>query len=399
MSPLVKGGRVFLEGGFRDADILIENGKIKKVGPGLDKGGERPVNASGLLVVPGLIDPHVHLREPGAEYKEDFRTGTRAAVAGGFTTVMDMPNNNPPTTTAERLEEKKKLAKKKALCEVLFHFGTTDSNFEEVRKADPGSLKVYMGRTTGELMLKEKDSLERHFSEFDHRRPIVVHASDDSPDEKKNLAATYANAGHAASVAQKHGQRAHLAHVSTPHEITLFKKSANTTCEVAPHYLFLSAKDAKRLGPMGSAYPPLRSEQKRITLWHCLERIDCIATDHAPHTTEDKEAGARGFPGLETCLSLMLDAHHKGLLGIDWVIPAMTENPARIFNLRGKGRIAAGYDADLTLIDMKKEWTVDGTELLTKCRWSPFEGKRLKGRAVSVMRKGELLMEDGELRE
>ncbi len=395
MSPVVRGGRVFLEGDFREADILIEDGRIKKVGSGLSDGA-KPIDASGLLVVPGLIDPHVHLREPGAEYKEDFRTGTAAAVAGGFTTVMDMPNNDPPTITAERLEEKRRLAGKKALCDVRFHFGTTDSNFEEVKKADPGSLKAYMGKTTGGLLLK-KESLDRHFSQFDHERPIVVHASDDSPDEKKNLENSYANERYAALLAQKHGRRVHLAHVSTPHEITLFKKAQKATCEVAPHYLFLSDKDAKRLGPMGTVYPPLRSEQKRITLWHSLERIDCIATDHAPHTMEDKEAGARGFPGLETCLSLMLDAHHKGLLGIDWVIPAMTENPARIFNLKGKGRIAAGYDADLTFIDMKQEWVVEGAELLTKCRWSPFEGRRLRGRAVSVMRRGELIMEDGEL--
>jgi dihydroorotase len=397
MSPVVRGGRVFLGGEFREADILVEGGKIKRVGAALDNGGEKPLDASGLLVVPGLIDPHVHLREPGEEYKEDFRSGTMAAVAGGFTTVIDMPNNKPPTTTAERLEEKKKLAAKKAICDVRFHFGTTDSNFDEVKKADPGSLKIYMGRTTGELMLREKGSLERHFSQFDRGRPVVLHASDDSEDEKKNLEATYANVRHAAGLVQKQERRVHLAHVSTPHEITLFKKCANATVEVAPHYLFLSANDARRLGSRGTVYPPLRSEQKRITLWHCLERIDCIATDHAPHTLEDKEDGARGFPGLETCLSLMLDAHQKGLLGIDWVIPAMTSNPARIFNLRGKGAIAAGYDADLTLIDMKKEWVVDGAGLFTKCRWSPFEGKRLKGRAVSVMRNGELLMEDGEL--
>jgi len=193
-----------------------------------------------------------------------------------------------------------------------------------------------------------------------------------------------------------HNRRIHLAHVSTSHEIHLFKKFAKATCEVAPHYLFLGSKDAQRLGSLGTVYPPLRSEQKRLLLWNALDRIDCIATDHAPHTIEDKDAGAHGFPGLETCLGLMLDAHNKGLLGIDWIIPRMAENPARIFNLSQKGKIAPGFDADLTLIDLKKEWVVKGNELFTKCAWSPFEGKKLKGKAVSVVYKGEMIFEEGQ---
>jgi len=397
MALAVEGGRVFVNGNFIETDLLLDEGRISAIGKKL-KSDEKPINASGLLVVPGLIDPHVHLREPGAEYKEDFKSGSMAAVAGGFTTVIDMPNNRIPTTTAERLREKRELAAKKAVCDVRFHFGTTDSNFDEVRKAGPDSLKIYMGRTTGELMLKEKGSLEKHFANFGRERPIVIHASDDNPDEGKNLEATYANEEYARGVAQKLDRKVHLAHVSASHEVHLFKKFAKATCEVAPHYLFLSSKDAERLGPLGTVYPPLRSEQKRLTLWNALERIDCVATDHAPHTIEDKEDGARGFPGLETCLSLMLDAHHKGLLGIDWVIPRMTENPARIFNLdkQGLGKIAAGNAANLTLIDMHAEWTVRGGDLLTKCGWSPFEGKTLKGRAKSVIYKGELIFEDGQ---
>lgn len=395
MALVIEGGRVFIDGGFREADILIEDGRISAIGNRLKSDG-KPIDASGLLVVPGLIDPHVHLREPGAEQKEDFRSGTQAAVAGGFTTIMDMPNNKAPTITAERLVEKRRLAAEKAMCDVRFHFGTTDSNFEEVRKAKPDSLKIYMGRTTGELMLKEKGSLEKHFTNFDINKPIVIHASDDSPDEEKNLEKTFANEEYARGVAEKLDRRVHLAHVSASHEVHLFKRFAKASCEVAPHYMFLSSKDAEGMGPLGTVYPPLRSEQKRLTLWNALDRIDCIATDHAPHTIEDKEDGARGFPGLETCLSLMLDAHHKGLLGIDWAIPRMTENPARIFNLEGLGRIAPGYVANLTLIDMRAEWTVRGSDLFTKCRWSPFEGRVLKGKARSVIYKGELVFEEGQ---
>ena len=176
----------------------------------------------------------------------------------------------------------------------------------------------------------------------------------------------------------------------------LFKKYENATVEVAPHYMFLNSLDAEKLGVLGSVYPPLKSEQKRLTLWNSLERVDCIASDHAPHTVEDKEDGAHGFPGLETSVALYLDAHNKKLLDIHWVIQRMSENPAKIFNLKEKGKIQEGYEGSLTLIDLKKEWTVKGNDQFTKCKWSPFEGKKLKGKVQSVIYKGELIFEEGE---
>jgi dihydroorotase len=393
MSLTIRGGKAFINGQFIEYDILIEEGRISKIGKRLE--ADEQIDASGLLVVPGLIDPHVHLREPGSEYKEDFKTGSQAAVAGGFTSIIDMPNNPIPTVTKESLDEKRALASKKAVCDVYFHFGTTDSNFEQVKKADPRSLKVYMGKTTGELMLKEQESLEKHFAQFDPDKPIVVHASVHSKKEQENLQHTYENEELIRDLAARYKQRIHLAHVSTSHEVHLFKKYAQATVEVAPHHLFLSSKDGEKLGPFGSVYPPLRSEQKRLTLWNALERIDCIATDHAPHTIEDKEDGAHGFPGLETSLALMLDSHNKGLLDINWAIPRMSEAPARIFNLEGKGKIKEGFVGSLTLIDLKKEWVVQGSEQFTKCRWSPFEGKKLKGKVHSVIYKGKLIFEEG----
>lgn len=393
MSIVVRGGKAFINGQFVESDILIEEGMISKIGKKLE--ADERIDATGLLIAPGLIDSHVHLREPGGEEKEDFKSGSQAAVAGGFTSIMDMPNNPVPTVTKKRLDEKRALAAKKAVCDVYFHFGTTDSNFDEVKKANPRSLKIYMGKTTGELMLKEKESLEKHFMQFNKNKPIVIHASDDSDNEEENLEKTYANEELARNIAEIHNQRVHLAHVSTSHEVHLFKKYAQATVEVAPHHLFLSSKDGEKLGPLGSVYPPLRSEQKRLTLWNALERIDCIATDHAPHTIEDKEEGAHGFPGLETSLALMLDSHNKGLLDINWAIPRMSENPARIFDLEGKGKIQEDYEGSLTLIDLKKEWVVQGSEQFTKCRWSPFEGKKLKGRVHSVIYKGKLIFEEG----
>ena len=393
MSLLISGGKIFINSEFALQDILIENGLIAKIGKNLS--GDEKIDASGLLIVPGLIDPHVHLREPGAEEKEDFLTGSQTAVAGGFTTVLDMPNNPKPTITKKRLDEKIELAKKKAVCDVGFHFGATESNFDEVKIANPDSLKIYMGLTTGEMMINN-DAVERHFELFDSKKPIIIHASHHSKNEKENLEETYSNEEFCINAAAKYKQRIHLAHASTSHEVHLFKKYENATVEVAPHYMFMNSKDAEKLKIFGTVYPPLRSEQKRLTLWNALERIDAIASDHAPHTVEDKEDGAHGFPGLETSLALFLDAHNKRLLDIHWMIPRMSENPARIFNLKEKGRIQEGFEGSLTLIDLKKEWIVKGNEQFTKCRWSPFEGKKLKGKVHSVIHKGKLIFEEGE---
>ncbi|MEW6723104.1 MAG: dihydroorotase family protein [Candidatus Micrarchaeota archaeon] len=391
MSLVVKGGTAFIGGKFVRKDVLVEDGVI--AGIGSDLKGDETLKANGLLVVPGLIDPHVHLREPGDTYKEDFETGSRAAVAGGFTTVIDMPNNLKPTVTRERLLEKMELAKKKAVCDVLFHFGGTDDNFDEVKKADPASMKLYLGQTTGGMMLRHPFSMQKHFNSFPKDRPIVVHACDHSEDEEENLRKTYATLDEAVDAAARAGRRLHIAHASTGREIQIAKKYAGCTVEVAPHHLFLTDKDRERLGPLSRVNPPLRSEQKKISLWSSLDVADCIATDHAPHTIEDKEKGAAGFPGLETSLGLMLLGCERGLLDKIWVIERMSERVAEVFNLKGKGRLEAGYAADITLIDPKKEWVVDTTQFETKCKWSPFDGWKLKGKAHSVIRGGKIVYE------
>ena len=212
MSLVIKGGNAFLGENFQKKDILLENGKIKDIGNALK--GDETIEAKGMLVLPGLIDPHVHLRDPGATHKEDFTTGSRAAIAGGFTTVMDMPNNPIPTITKERLEEKKRLAKKKGICDILFHFGGTDDNLDEVRRADPHSLKLYLGHTTGHLILKKKTSLKKHFQNFPKDRQIVLHACDHSLDEPENLRKTYETVQDAISLASGLGRKIHLAHAS-----------------------------------------------------------------------------------------------------------------------------------------------------------------------------------------
>ncbi len=388
MSLVIKDGTVFLGQNFEKKDILLENGRIAAVGTHL-KGDER-LNAEGLLILPGLIDPHVHFREPGDEKKEDFLSGSRAAIAGGFTTVMDMPNNRFPTVTQKRLQEKIELSKK-AICDVFFHFGGTDDNFNEVKKADPSSLKLYLGKSTGDLVLQNPRSVEKHFASFPSDRPIVVHACDHSQEEQVNLEHTYSLVEKVVSLAQKYSHRVHLAHVSTKKEIMLIKRHSGATVEVAPHHLFLSRDNAKSLGFYSKVYPPLRSEQKRIMLWSSLEAVDCIATDHAPHSLEDKEKGAAGFPGLETSLALMLLGCQRGLIDKIWVAQRMTKSVADIFGLKDRGCIAKGYLADITIVDPNKKWTLHSNDLYTKCGWSPFDGWQFKGKVHTVIKNGKPL--------
>ncbi len=389
MSVLIKGGKVFYKGEFSDSDILIENGKIKSIGRNLN-GADEKYNAKGMLVLPGLIDPHVHLRDPGATYKEDFHTGTRAAVAGGFTTVMDMPNNPYPTVTVAALFEKAALAKKKAICEVRFYFGATDHNFDEIERADPLSLKVYLGKTTGELYLRNPGSLKKHFENY--KGQFVFHATGDGKTEHEQLDATYKNIAKVGSLSNRYRRSSHIAHASCGKEVTI-SKSFGLTVETAPHYLFLDSKDAKKLGYRGTVYPNLRSGGPE-SLWKKIDKIDCIATDHAPHTLEDKKNGAHGFPGLETSLGMMLTAYHSKKIGLEWIIEHMSEKPAAIFDLGRVGRIKEGFYGNITVLDLKKEWTVKGNKLYTKCKWSPFEGRKIKGKVKSVFYKGNLIFDD-----
>ncbi len=390
MSVLIKGGRVFHKGEFSELDVLIEYGKIASVGKDIGTADET-YNAKDMLVLPGLVDPHVHMRDPGATQKEDFHTGTQAAVAGGFTTIMDMPNNPYPTIDLEALYEKAGLAEKKAVCEVRFHFGATDKNFKEIKWANPLSLKIYMGKTTGELYLRNPNSLEKHFQNYEGQ--FVFHASGDGNTENEQLEKTFNNISKAGSLSTRYRRKSHIAHASCGREV-LISKSFGLTAETAPHYLFLNNSDAEKLGYKGTVYPNLRSEELRKSLWEKIDRIDCIATDHAPHTLEDKKNGAHGFPGLETSLALMLEAYHSKKLGLEWIVKAMSEKPAAIFKLDRTGKIEKGCHGNITIVDPKKEWMVKGEELYTKCKWSPFEGKKLKGKTKSVFYKGNLIFDD-----
>ncbi|MFA5077025.1 MAG: dihydroorotase family protein [Candidatus Micrarchaeia archaeon] len=373
---LIRNATAYVDSEFRQTDILIADGRIAKVGKGLDSKGEEILDASGLVAFPGLIDMHVHFREPGETWKEDFKSGGSAAVAGGYTLVYDMPNNVPkPTVTKGALEEKKRLAAK-SRCEVRFHFGATESNLQEVKEANPESLKMYLGMTTGNLLMQDEKSVAAHMKAFPKERQVFVHA------EPREI-------GLAVGIAEKAKRKVHITHVPNEAVLGAAKKWKLATADVTPHHLFLCRSDFEDGDCRALVKPGLETIGAVSELWTRLEEIDAVATDHAPHTLEDKRKGAFGFPGLETALSLFLDAYSKGMVDLGWIAKRFSENPARIMGLKDYGRIGPGYVGNITLADLKREWTVRGADFCSKSKWTPFEGKRLRGRAVKTIIRGE----------
>jgi len=337
--------------------------------------------------IPGLVDPHVHLREQGATHKEDFETGTMAAIAGGFTTILDMPNNPEPTISPEALQRKIVLTGNRIYCDAGFHFGATVKGveyFEQVKNQVFG-LKIYMNHTTGTLLMEDRDELNQVFAGWLREKPVIVHA------EGETLAT-------AIMLARLNDKRLHVAHVATKEDVEMIReakeKGLPVTCEVTPHHLFLTEADEQALGPFGIMKPSLKTEKDRLALWENLKSgvIDMIATDHAPHTKEEKlsEKPPFGVPGLETALPLLLTAVAEDKLTLDQVIELTSTNPRKIFGLPD-----VRMDETYTLVDLKQSYLINSNNLKTKCGWTPFEGMRVTGEIRQVVLRGQIVF-DGE---
>jgi len=396
---IIRNAKIVSAKGIREVDILIEGERIRKVGKRVSCSGEETVDAAGLYAFFGGMDAHVHFRVPGAEWKEDFYTGTCAALAGGITTVLDMPNTNPPTISVNALGQKKEMARKDSVCDFGFHFGATENNFEEVKKASPSSLKIYMGQSTGGMAISES-AIRRHFLEFEKEKPICIHAEDEKLAHElgeRNAFVSSSAVCKAIAWAGECKRRVHLCHASTNTEIILAKSYAKASVEAAPHHLFLSQKDEARLGVCREVRPPLRGEEDRATLWGALAQVDIIASDHAPHTLSEKKEGACGFPGVQTMLPLMLDSAKKGRITLEEVARLLCSNPPKIFGIEGKGEIKEGNFADIVLVNMEKKWKVKGEKMFSKCGWTPYEGMELFGVIEKVFLRGETAFEEGEV--
>jgi dihydroorotase-like cyclic amidohydrolase len=338
------------------------------------------------MQLPGLIDPHVHLREPGATHKEDWDSGTAAALAGGFTVVLGMPNTRPPVTDAASLQEALRLARRNARCDYAQYLGAGPDNLELLPPlaGQAAGLKMYLDQTYGPLRLDDMSLWMEHFKRWPRHLPLVAHA------EGRTLAAVIL-------VAALYDRPLHLAHVSSRQEILLIRKAKQkgwkVTCEVTPHHLFLTQEDIPALGPGRSEVRPrLATPQDQAALWENLDVIDCFATDHAPHTLAEKdgENPPPGFPGLETALALLFTAVHAGRLSIEDLVARMVTNPRRIFHLPEQPETWIEIDPEAV-------WEIKAEQTYTRCGWTPFEGCKVRGRLRRVVLRGREAYRDGQV--
>lgn len=419
------GGTVHLPGGPARVDIGVRDGKIVAIGAQDGAAGDagETIDCTGLDVLPGVIDSQVHFREPGLETKEDLESGSRAAVLGGVTAVFEMPNTKPNTDTADAVNDKLARAKDRMWCDHAFYVGATNNNAAELAELErmPGTagVKIFMGASTGDLLVSDDANLARVLASG-HRR-VAIHAEDEfrmndregervagDPsshpvwrDDESAIMATR----RILKLAREARRRIHVLHVTTPAELELLGQHKDiATCEVTPQHLTLAGEDAyPRLGTYAQMNPPIRSAAHREGLWHWLNQgvPDVLGSDHAPHTIEEKAkpypSSPSGMPGVQTLLPLLLDHVAKGRTTLQRLIDLTSAGPQRVFGLVGKGRIAAGYDADFTVVDLKKQWMVEESWLASRCGWSPFTGDRLTGKPIGTIIRGRQVMWDGQL--
>ncbi len=426
-SLLIKNGTVVSSLGKNCADVLIEKGRIVRVAPNLSAKDIRRIDAEGLFILPGALDPHVHFREPGHTHKEDLHTGSMACAAGGITSFFDMPNNNPSITTQTLMTEKKNSAATKCVVNYNFFIGATPTNAREMNTIkNICGIKIFMGCSTGGLLVDKEEDLEGIFSIGSHI--IAVHAEDnhilhenekrfsggsiqyeDHPkirDERAALAATQ----RAVRLALKYKRRLHIMHVTSAEEIEFlraYRDNSLISAEVCVQHLMLSAPDVyKKLGGFAKMNPPIRDCRHAPALWQGLKDgvLNWVATDHAPHTKEEKSVKIygdcpSGMPGVETSMALMLDQVNRGSITLEQIVLWMCENPVKHYSVVNKGKVAEGYDADIVLVDLKKNKTVRGARMFTKVKWSPYEGMDLQGWPVMTIVGGQVVFENGKVNE
>jgi dihydroorotase len=421
-SLLIRRARVLLpDGEFLLGDVLIRDRSIVKVAPEIDESADREIDAIGLTLLPGVIDPQVHFREPGLEHKEDLFTASCACAKGGVTSFLEMPNTRPLTTTQAALDDKLRRAAEKCLVNYGFFIGATAENLPDLLSANPTpGIKVFMGSMHGQLLVDTEEILEPIFAKGD--RLIAVHAEDQArinqrrqefagisdvaihsqiQDNQAALTATQL----ALKLSQKYQRRLHILHLSTGDEAEFLRqeKPSWVTAEVTPQHLLLNTDAYAKIGSLAQMNPPLRSTRDNEILWQALLDgvIDFIATDHAPHTLAEKAQDypntPSGMPGVETSLPLMLTQAVEGRCTVAQVANWMSAAVAKAYKIPKKGQIAPGFDADLVLIDLDNYRPVLREEMLTKCGWSPFEGWNLTGWPVVTIVGGKVVFEKGKL--
>ena len=434
-SVLIKNATIVNEGRISKKDLLIKEELISAIGFSENweiPAGTKIIEAEGLLLMPGVIDDQVHFREPGLTHKGDIFTESRAAVAGGITSFMDMPNTVPQTVTIETLNEKYRLGAEKSLINYSFNIGATNDNLKEIMNADPElvcGIKIFMGSSTGNMLVDNEKALRELFRLA--QMPVSAHCEDE-PTIRRNTEiqrkiygenipvrihpvirsreACFISSSYAINLAKEFNTRLHIFHLSTADEMKLFGnnmplREKRITAEVCIHHLWFDDSDYEKLGNRIKWNPAIKTKYDREALLEGVnsDRIDIIATDHAPHTIEEKSnsyfKAPSGGPLVQHSLVAMLELWHKKVISLEKIVEKMCHNPAILFNVKGRGFIREGYNADLCLADPDNEWRVSKENILYKCGWSPFEGTSFRSKVVKTIVNGTVVYDNGVIRE
>ncbi len=431
-SILIKSATIVNEGKLVIADVFVKNGIIEQIGISLDHHADQEINAEGLHLFPGCIDDQVHFREPGLTHKADIFTESRAAIAGGITSFMEMPNTIPNTLTQELLADKYAIAAGSSAANYSFFMGAGNDNLDEVLKTDPNNvcgIKVFMGSSTGNMLVDNEKTLEGIFSQA----PILVatHCEDEatiranterfkaqygdnlSPEMHpmiRNAEACFISSSFAVGLAKKYDTRLHILHISTAIETALFDNTLplnkkRITAEACIHHLWFSDADYEKKGNWIKWNPAIKTSQDREAIFQAVldDRIDIIATDHAPHTIEEKSQpfskAPSGGPLVQHALIAMIEFYKRGKISLEKIAEKMAHSPAICFQVDKRGFIREGYWADLVLVDLNKPYVVSRKNILAKCGWSPFEGEVFGSTVISTIVSGNLVYEDGIIKD
>ena len=419
---IIKNGQCYIDGKLQYTDVAVKDGKISQIGQISDKAKES-INAKGPTVLPGCIDTQTHFREPGSTDTEDLHSGSRAAIAGGITSVFEMPNTNPPTSNMREFQRKLDLAKNRMYCNYAFYFGATADNANDLASLKDlegcCGIKLFAGSSTGNLLVAKEDDIDKVFQ--NSSKVVAVHSEDEeilninkklikkgdvhSHPVWRSVECAISSTRRIVKIAERYNKKAHILHITTKEEVDfLSQHKGNITFEITPQHLTLFAPDCyNKLGTYAQMNPPLRDKSHYDRLWYAVRNNlnDTIGSDHAPHLkiNKDKEYpnSPSGMPGVQTLMPVMLNHVNNGKLTLNQLIYFVCENPVKIFGIKNKGFIKEGYDADFTIIDMNKIIEIKNENIESKCKWSPFNKDMFKGAPVATIINGELKMKDGKL--
>lgn len=429
-SLLIVNANLVNEGQITAADVLIRNGRIESIGNNLSNTGGEVLDAAGRYLLPGMIDDQVHFREPGLTHKGDLATESRAAVAGGITSFMDMPNTVPNTLTSAILNEKKQLAAGRAAGNYAFYLGASNDNLEAIKALNPKDacgIKVFMGASTGNMLVDDPEVLEQIFT---HAPTLLAAHCEDTPTILENEesyrsiygdnipfnlhpvirseAACYKSSSLAMELAKRCGTRLHILHISTAKEAEMFSdapmKDKRITAEACVHFLHFSDEDYATKGALIKCNPAIKSAEDRAGIIQALMdgRLDALATDHAPHTWGEKQNSSyfkapSGLPLVQHAMQTVLEHYHDGIFSLEFIVEKTSHAIAEMFNIKERGYIREGYWADLTLVDLEKPFLATHANSLSKCGWTPFDGYKFRSSIAATLVNGQLVWKDGKL--